>query len=97
MIIECTSISISDEKILISGINIERILMSDADLYEEIFDDEEVTFCFDRRNNGGSHMKYLYKLVSNNKACKAEKSMGARLEKLPSQLLSISESFLVKE
>lgn len=95
MVVEIKSVEISEEAVVLEGINLETILTSD-DLYEEI-DEEVVRFKFENRNNSQSARKYLYKVCQGNKSAAREKSLGAKLEKLVGQIISLSESFIEKE
>ncbi len=95
MIIEVTSVKITDSEVELSGNNLETILVSD-NLFEDM-ESEPVIFVFPRaREEGGiPAMKYLYKVVTSNKKCKEEKSFGEMIEKLASGcIISLSENFL---
>lgn len=94
MVVEVKSVEISKETVVIEAINLETIFTSD--LYEEI-DEDVVRFIFGTgSDNSTASRKYLYKVVQGNKKCAKEKSLGAKLEKLPGQIISLSESFLEK-
>ncbi len=95
MVVEVKSVEISKETVVIEATNLETIFTSD-DLFEEI-DEEVVRFVFGTgSDNSSSSRKYLYKVVQGNKAASKEKSLGAKLEKLPGQIISLSESFIEK-
>ena len=58
MTVEITNVEIETEKIIITGLAIEDVLMAE-DLFEE-FEVPEVQYEFDRFSQ--SHMKYLWKI-----------------------------------
>lgn len=95
MIIEVRSIEFTKENVVIEAVNLETILTAD-DLFEEA-DEEIVRFVFGTGSeNSTASRKYLYKVVQGNKKCAKEKSLGAKLQKLPGQIISLSESFIEK-
>lgn len=89
MTVEIANVSIEKEKITITGLAIEDVLMAE-DLFEE-FEIPEVQYEFDRSSQ--SHMKYLWKICQSQSRCKKEKSLGGKLEKLEGVITNISESF----
>ncbi len=95
MIIEVLSTTISESEVKIEGNSLENILVSD-DLFEAM-DEQPVCFVFPRAHEEGgiAAMKYLYRVVSSQKACKDEKSFGEMIEKLASGhcIISLSENF----
>lgn len=96
MIIEVTGISISESEVQVEGNSLENILISD-NLFEEM-EEVPVKFVFPRAHEEGgiAAMKYLWRVVSSQKACKEEKSFGAMIEKLASGhcIISLSENFM---
>ena len=80
-----------EQMILIHANDIESIIMAD-DLFETA-EAEEVVFQFDKTS--ASHRKYLYKLMKSNRTTKDKESLGAMLQALPGQIISIATSFLV--
>lgn len=96
MIIEVTSVKISDTEVEIEGNNLETILVND-NLFEDM-EAETCTFVFPRAHEDGGMpaMKYLYRVVTSQKKCKDEKSFGEMIEKLASGncIISLSENFL---
>ena len=92
MITEITKVEFSEDAIVLEGVNLETIFTSD-NLYEEI-DEEVVRFKFDREENGGAALKYLYKVCQSQKACKREKSLGEKIEKLVGCIISLGENFI---
>ena len=96
MIIEVNSVEINETEVVLEGTNLETIFTAD-DLFQEI-EEEPVRFVFDRQENHGAGMKYLWKVVSSNAKCKNEKSFGEMIEKLASGgcIISLSENFLVR-
>ena len=95
MIIEVTSVSISESEIQIFGNSLENILVSD-NLFETM-EAEPVRFVFPRAHEDGGipAMKYLYRVVNSQKKCQGEKSFGEMIEKLASGhcIISLSENF----
>lgn len=81
-----------EQMILIHANDVESFIMSD-DLFETA-EAEEVVFRFDKTSSG--HRKYLYKLMKSNRATKDKDSIGAMLQALPGQIISLSTSFLVR-
>ncbi len=94
MITEITKVEISKEQVVLEGVNLETIFTSE-DLYEDL-PEEPVRFIFDRQENHGAALRYLYKIVAGNKRCKEAKSFGEKIESLVGCILSISESFMEK-
>lgn len=95
MIVSVNAVEISKETVVIEATNLETIFTSD-DLYQEI-DEDVVRFVFGTGSeNSTASRKYLFKVVQNLKCCSKEKSLGAKLEKLPGQIISLSESFIEK-
>ena len=96
MVVECKSVVISETEVVIEATNLEPLFTAD-DLFQEI-DEELVRFVFDRHENHGAAMKYLWKVVSSNAKCREEKSFGEMIEKLASGgcIISLSENFLVR-
>ena len=92
MITEIKSVEITENEIVLEGINLETIFAAE-DLYEEM-DEEIVRFVFDRKKNGGASLKYLWKVCGSQKKCQSAKSMGGKIEKLVGSILSISENFI---
>lgn len=92
MITEIKSVEISENEIILEGINLETIFTAE-NLYEEM-DEEVVRFVFDRHKNRGGCMKYLWKVCSSQKKCRNAKSMGEKLERLVGCIISISENFI---
>jgi len=95
MLVSVNSVTIpttaEEQMILIHASDIESIIMSD-DLFETA-EAEEVVFQFDKTS--ASNRKYLYKLMKSNRATKDKESLGAMLQALPGQIISLSTSFLV--
>ena len=94
MITEITKVEISQDQVVLEGVNLETIFTSE-DLYEDL-PEEPVRFVFDRQENHGAAIKYLYKVVSSQKRCKDAKSFGEKIESLVGCILSIGESFQEK-
>ncbi len=94
MVVEIKSVEINEDAVVLEGINLETILTSD-NLFDEI-DEDIKRFVFERRNNGGAALKYLYKVCQGNKTAAKEKSLGGKAEKLVGQIISLSESFIEK-
>lgn len=93
MLVEITSVNITEDKISIVATDLESLLLVD-DLFAEV-DDSPVQFDFDRHEKNGAAMKYLYKVCQNRKECAKEKSMGEKLEKLTGLMLNLADSFRV--
>ena len=91
MNIEVSSVTVTDSKISISGIDLDAFLFCD-DIYAEQ-DPKAVVFDFDRKSETGAPMKYLWKVVSNNKKCATGKSFGAKLDLLVGQIIFLPDSF----
>lgn len=93
MITEIKSVEITENEIVLEGINLETIFTAE-DLYEEM-DEEIVRFVFDRKKNGGaSSLKYLWKVCESQKKCQGVKSLGGKIDRLVGSILSISENFI---
>ena len=95
MTVEITGVEIGKEKITIEAINIEEILTAD-NLFED-YEAQPIKFEFDRTARNYAEMKYLYKIVSNNRRCQNAKSMGEKLENLIGAIIQLSESFKVQQ
>ena len=93
MMLEITEVTITEEKITISGVNLESLIMVD-DLFEDV-DEETVSFEFDRSRKPA--MTYLYKVVKGQKKCQSAKNMGDKLIALAGVITTLSDSFRVKE
>lgn len=94
MIVEIKSVEINETEIILEGINLETIFTSE-NLFEEM-DEETVRFSFDRHDNGGSCLKYLWKVCSSQAKCRKAKSLGEKIEKLVGCIISLSENFIVR-
>ena len=92
-IVEITSVEIGAEKITIEALSIEDVIMAD-DLFEDV-EVPMVKYQFDRKAKNGAAMKYLWKVCESQRKCQAEKSMGAKLEKLVGVITQLSEAFQV--
>ena len=92
MITEIKSVEINENEVILEGINLETIFTSE-NLYEEL-EEENVRFIFDRHEQGGYNLKYLWKVCSSQKKCQNAKSMGEKLEKLVGCIISLSENFI---
>ncbi len=92
MITEITKVEISREQVVLEGINLETIFTSE-DLYEDM-PEEPVRFVFDRQENHGSALRYLYRICQGRKECQGAKSLGAKIDSLVGCIISLSESFL---
>lgn len=94
MMVEITEVSITEDKISITAVNLENLLLAD-NLFEDM-DEVPVHFDFDRYAKGGAAMKYLYKVCQGQRRCRQAKSMGEKLEKLAGVITNLSDSFRVK-
>ena len=94
MITEITKVEISQEQVVLEGVNLETIFTAE-DLYEDL-PEESVRFIFDRQENHGAAIKYLYKVCQGQARCKNAKSMGEKIEALVGCIISLSESFIEK-
>ncbi len=91
-VVEITGTEINEKSIVLTAVNIEQVLTAE-DLFEE-FELEECEFVFPR--DGGA-LKYLYKVLRNNKKSRAGKSFGEMVQRLNGEIISLSESFLKKD
>lgn len=92
--IQVLSTEITEDFIVIEGIDIDRIIMAD-DLFAEFADEEIVKYQFDRKAENGAPLKYLLKVVSNMNVCKKAKSFGGKIEALEGSFLVLADSFRV--
>ncbi len=92
MVVEINEVEIGTEEIVIEGTNLETIFTSE-DLFEEI-DEEKVRFVFNRHENHGSQLKYLFRVCQSQRKCQPCKSLGEKLENLVGSVISLSESFI---
>lgn len=88
-----TEVNTSSQTIVISGIDIDKIVLNE-DLYAEFDSEPVVKFSFNRE---AGPMKYLFKITASTNACKAATSFGAKLDKLVGNYLLISDNFKVTE
>lgn len=95
MMVEITSVNISEDRISIEAVNLESLLLAD-DLFADA-EAEPVQFEFDRHARGGAAMKYLYRVCQGQSKCRSAKSMGEKLEKLAGVITTLSEAFRVRE
>lgn len=94
MITEITKVEVSKEQVVLEGTNLETIFTSES-LYEDI-PEEPVRFVFDREENHGSALKYLWKVCSGQRKCQEAPSFGQKIESLVGCIISISETFIEK-
>ena len=92
--IQVLSTEITEDFVIIEGIDIDRIILAD-DLYAEFADEQVVKYQFYRKSENNGPMKYLLKVVSNMNACKKAKSFGKKIEALEGTFLVIADSFRV--
>ncbi len=94
MITEITKAEINKEQVVLEGTNLETIFTAE-DLYEDI-PEETIRFVFDRSENHGAGIKYLYKVCTSQRKCQNAKSLGEKIENLVGCIISLSESFIEK-
>ena len=94
MITEIKSAEINQEQIILEGVNLETIFTAE-DLYEDL-PEETLRFVFDRKENHGAGIKYLYKVCQSQKKCQNARSLGEKVENLVGCIISLSESFIEK-
>ena len=94
MITEITKVTVSKNQVVLEGTNLETIFTSE-NLYEDI-PEQPVRFVFDRQENHGSALKYLWKVVSGQKKCQDAHSFGQKIESLVGCIISLSETFIEK-
>lgn len=92
MIVEITKAEISKEQVVLEANNLETIFTSE-DLFEDL-PEETMRFVFDRQENHGAGLKYLYKICQSQRKCQNEKSLGAKIEALVGCITSLPESFI---
>lgn len=92
MITEITKAEITKEQVILEATNLETIFASE-DLFEDL-PEESIRFVFDRQENHGAGIKYLYKICQSQKKCQKEKSLGAKIEALVGCITSLPESFI---
>lgn len=92
--IQVLNTEITEDFIIIEGIDIDRIVLAD-DLYAEFAEEPIVKYQFDRKAENGAPLKYLLKVVSNMPVCKNEKSFGKKIEALQNSFLILADSFRV--
>ena len=91
MLVEITTVTITEDKINLTGNNLESILL--AENFDKDIVEEPVQFEFDRKAKGNAHMKYLWKVVSK----RPGRSMSDRIERLAGAIINIGSGFIVKE
>ena len=92
MIVEIKSAEINKEQVVLEATNLETIFTSE-DLYEDL-PEETLRFVFDRTENHGAGIKYLYKVCQSQRKCQKAKSLGEKIENLVGCIISLGESFI---
>lgn len=90
--IQVTNVTISEDFVVIEGIDIDRIVLA-KDFYAELDEEPVVSYQFSRTEKAGAHMKYLLKVVSNSRACAKAKTFGDKLDALIGSFLILPDSF----
>ena len=93
--VDITSVSYNAKQkyVLIEGLDLEQILMSN-DWEHEFTDNAEVTFKFDLNSRGAR--VYLYKVMRTQVKTDECKSMQDMLNSLSGKMLNISDNFIAK-
>ena len=76
MITEIKSVEITASQIILEGTNLETIFTAE-DLYEEL-EEETMRFVFDRHENAGANLKYLWKVCASQKKMPVRKKHGRK-------------------
>lgn len=90
--IEVSGVEVNKDYIIIEALDTEKLLMAE-DLYEDV-EVPSVAYRFERKSSG--HMKYLLRVLKNNKQSKDCKCIGEMLDKLIGQFVMLNSSFIVQ-
>lgn len=88
MVVEIKSIEVGTEEIIVTACPIEQLFAAD-DLYEMDLEAEEVEYVFPKDSKGAR--TYLFKVCKGIRGCAGEASLGAMLDKLPGNIVFLSE------
>lgn len=91
MMIEITQVKIQKDKVIITGTDIEQLLLAD-DLFET-FEPRTIQYEFRKNVNDDRGIKYLYKVASSQPKCKKAKSIGDMFTLLIGLTLNLNDDF----
>lgn len=91
MYVSINEVNTTKKCITIKATDLESIF--NFDNLDEDIDLHEVTFVFPFGAENANALKYLYKVMSSQKACNAENTMAGKLNALVGACLYLSENF----